>query len=134
MRPHASEMGRASQWLEEMCLSHGVPRDHVARLLLCLDEALANVLDHGGPQALATPIRLAFEAAPEAASRSACVTVSDGGKAFDPFAAPDQPLPESLDDASDRGRGLQMMRACATVLRYRREGGLNHLTFGTTWE
>jgi len=127
-------MRHASEWLEALCHERGVPREHVDRLLLCLDDALANVLAHGGPMALSNPIRLLFEmhAGPE--SRTASVTLSDSGIAFDPVSAPDNPLPKGLDDAELNGRGLQMIRAIASVLRYRREDGRNHLTFGTRWE
>lgn len=134
LRAHVSEMPRASEWLEGLCRKHGVPEDHLARLLLCLDEALANVLDHGGPKALAHPIRLLFEVLGDPGARTASVTVSDAGPAFDPVSAPANALPQTLEDAAPRGRGLQMMRAAAPVLRYRRGDGHNHLTFGTRWE
>ena len=108
--------------------------EHAGRLLLCLDDALANVLAHGGPTALSHPIRLQFEMRVDAESRTASVTLSDAGIAFDPVSAPDKALPATLEDAVPHGRGLQMIRACSSVLRYRREGGRNHLTFGTSWE
>jgi serine/threonine-protein kinase RsbW len=127
-------MRRASEWLEALSQQHGVPQEHVERLLLCLDEAIANVLDHGGPAALSSPIRLRFEMRADPESRTASVTLSDAGPAFDPVSAPDKALPETLEEASPRGRGLQMIRACAPVLRYRREGGRNHMTFGTYWQ
>lgn len=134
LRADASEMPRASAWLEARCQEHGVPDDHLARLLLCLDEALANVLDHGGPTALAHPIRLLFEVRGDPGPRTASVTVSDAGPAFDPVSAPEKSLPQTLEDAAPRGRGLQMIRAAAPVLRYRRGDDHNHLTFGTRWE
>jgi len=134
LRADASEMGRASEWLETLCLQHGVPPEQVARLLLCLDEAIANVLDHGGPTALEHPIGLVFETGGSPKAGTASVTVSDAGPPFDPVAAPDKALPDTLEEASHRGRGLQMIRAAAPVFHYRREAGLNHLTFGTRWE
>jgi serine phosphatase RsbU (regulator of sigma subunit)/anti-sigma regulatory factor (Ser/Thr protein kinase) len=130
----AAEGPRAAEWLEVMCSKHGVPRESVDRLLLCLDDAFANVLAHGGPAALSQPIGLQFEIEVDAQSRTAIVTLSDAGIAFDPVSAPDKPLPKTLEEAVPSGRGLQMIRACASVLRYRREGGRNHLTFGTRWE
>lgn len=133
LRADVSEMGRASEWVEARCLEQGVPPEQVSRLLLCLDEAFANVLDHGGPVALSHPVRFQFETHADAESRTATVTVSDAGPAFDPVSAPDKALPKTLDEASSRGRGLQMIRAIATVLRYRRDAGHNHLTFGTSW-
>jgi len=130
-------MTHASQWLEARCDEHGVPGEHVARLLLCLDDALANVLTHGGPTALSNPIKLQFEVRAEPESRTASVTLSDAGIAFDPVGAPGKALPKGLDDldtAELNGRGLQMIRAAASEFRYRREDGRNHLTFGTRWE
>ena len=126
-------MQRASEWLEATCRQHGVPREQVDRLLLCLDDALANVLEHGGPTALSRPIGLLFEMRDDPESWTASVTLSDAGPAFDPVSAPDNALPKTLDDAQPNGRGLQMIRASSSLLRYRREDGLNHLTFGTSW-
>jgi len=134
LRAEASQAPRAPEWLEALCSERGVPRDHVDRLLLCLDDALSNVLAHGGPGALSHPIRLLFEMRADAESRTATVTLSDAGIAFDPVTAPGNALPKTLEDAVPHGRGLQMIRAASSVLRYRREDGRNHLTFGTCWE
>jgi serine/threonine-protein kinase RsbW len=133
LRADATEALRASAWLEAHCMKHGVPHEHVARLLLCLDDAFANVVAHGGPSALVHPIRLHFAMRDEPESRTASVTLSDGGAAFDPVSAPEKPSATTLDDAVPNGRGLRMIRASSSVLRYRREGGRNHLTFGTCW-
>ena len=133
LRADASEMGRASQWVDALCRQHGVPQEQVGRLLLCLDDALANVLTHGGPAALSHPIGLLFEMSVDPESRTASVTLSDAGTAFDPVSAPEKEPPKTLDEAVPHGRGLQMIRACSSVLRYRHEGGRNHLTFGTSW-
>lgn len=134
LRADASAVPRASEWLEALCRERGVPEEPINRLLLCLDDALANVLSHGGPSALSGPIQLLFEMRVDPGSRTASVTLSDAGSAFDPVSAPDKPLPKTLEEAVPHGRGLQLIRACTTVLRYRREEGRNHLTFGTSWE
>jgi anti-sigma regulatory factor (Ser/Thr protein kinase) len=134
LRADASAGPHASEWLEALCGENGVPREHVDRLLLCLDDALANVLAHGGPTALSNPIQLRFEMHDDPESRTASVTLSDAGIPFDPVSAPEKALPKTLDDALPHGRGLQMIRASASVLRYRREEGRNHLTFGTRWQ
>ena len=39
----------------------------------------------------------------------------------------------SLDEATTSGMGLEILRRCSDLLRYRHEGGLNHLTFGARW-
>jgi serine/threonine-protein kinase RsbW/sigma-B regulation protein RsbU (phosphoserine phosphatase) len=126
-----AEMPRASKWLEAQCVENGVPAPQVERLLLCLDEVLANVIYHGGASALAEPVRLSFELGPEGSGRVAEVTVCDAGAAFDPLAAPLKAPAASLEEAATTGRGLEMLRQMADVLDYRREDGLNKLRFGT---
>ena len=51
---------RASGWLESAALAQNVPLQQVVRLDHCLDEALANVIRHGGPTALSSPVHLQF--------------------------------------------------------------------------
>jgi len=45
-------------WLESAALGEGVPGDQILRLDHCLDEALANVISHGGPVALTSLVLL----------------------------------------------------------------------------
>lgn len=124
----AAEARRASEWLDATCQRRGVPLAQTERLLLCLEEALANVLAHGKP-APAEPIVLRFETTLGVAS----VTVSDAGRAFDPLSVPRRVAPRTLDEASTGGMGLQLIRRCADLLQYRHQDGRNHLTFGTRW-
>lgn len=141
-RPDAITIGadaqgarRASIWLETACGEQGVPRPQIDRLALCLEEALANIIAHGGELARAEPVRVHLEIEPCAEGGvGAKVTVSDAGNAFDPLTAPMAAIPRSLDEALPRGMGLGLIRQCSWSLGYRRQGGFNHLTFGTRWE
>ena len=141
-RPDAITIGadaqgarRASIWLDTACGNLGVPRDQIDRLTLCLEEALANVIAHGGELARAEPVRVHLEVEPcEEGGVGARVTVSDAGNAFDPLTAPMAAVPRNLDEALPRGMGLGIIRQCSWSLAYRRHGGFNHLTFGTRWE
>jgi serine/threonine-protein kinase RsbW len=140
-RPEAITIGadakgarRASIWLESACGQQGVPRPQVDRLTLCLEEALANIIAHGGELARAEPVVVQLEVEPCAdGGFGATVTVSDAGQAFDPLTAPIAAVARSLDEALPRGMGLGIIRQCSWSLGYRRQGGLNHLTFGTRW-
>ena len=140
-RPEAITIGadaqgarRASIWLESACGQQGVPRPQVDRLALCLEEALANVIAHGGELAHSEPVRVQLEIEPcEDGGYGAKVTVSDAGSAFDPLTAPMAAVPRNLDEALPRGMGLGIIRQCTWSLAYRRQGGFNHLTFGTRW-
>lgn len=127
------EVRRASEWLATACRQHDVPQASADRLVLCLNEVLANVITHGGSAALSAPIRILVEVGIEEGGRKAGVTVSDAGRAFDPLSVPERTLPTTLDEASPGGLGLVMIRRCADWLHYRREDGRNHLTCGTRW-
>lgn len=130
---HAAQVRHASDWLATSCRQRDVPPASVERLELCLNEALANVISHGGSTALSAPIRLLLEITLDRDCGEASVTVSDAGMAFDPLAVPEKSLPKTLDQASPGGLGLVMIRRCSDWLHYRHADGLNHLTFGTRW-
>ena len=130
---NGEDVRRASDWLSATCRQHEVPEALVERLLLCLNEVLANVIVHGGHAALASPVRLMLEVSIDGGSGKAGVTVSDAGVAFDPLSVPPRALPKTLDEASGGGLGLVMIRRCADWLDYRNEHGHNYLTFGARW-
>ena len=130
---NGAEVRRASEWLDTTCRQRDVPQALVGRLVLCLNEVLANVIDHGGGTALSAPIRLLLEVRLDQDGSKAGVTVSDAGMAFDPLSVPKKILPKTLAEAAPGGLGLVMIHRCADWLDYRHEGGHNHLTFGTRW-
>lgn len=130
----SSEIWRASEWLSEACLARDVPEALTERLVLCLNEVLANVVVHGGAKARSAPIGLVLETQQSEERGNAIVTVTDAGPAFDPTSVPDTPAPKTLAEAEPGGRGLKIIRRCSDWLRYRHERGLNQLTFGARWE
>ncbi|MDP2241482.1 MAG: ATP-binding protein [Burkholderiales bacterium] len=130
---NGAEVRRASEWLDTTCRRHDVPQALVERLVLCLNEVLANVITHGGGKALVAPIRLLLEVRFDQDCSKASVTVSDAGMAFDPLSVPKRILPKTLAEASPGGLGLVMIRRCSDWLHYRHEDGHNHLTIGTRW-
>jgi serine/threonine-protein kinase RsbW len=128
------EARRASSWLESAALAQNVPREQVVRLDHCLDEVLANVIRHGGPTALASPVHLQFGVRRGSGECTAELSVSDAGVAFDPstFAAV-APHPASLVDARPGGLGLLLIRNFSDELSYRHGQGRNHLTITVNW-
>ena len=134
IRPDAAEVRRASQWLEAAALQQRVPAEQVARLDLCLNEALANILAHGGPSARQSDVRLQLRMHQESAVHEAAVTVSDSGIAFDPLAYDAEPLPGTLEEIEPGGLGLIRMKQAADHLDYERSEGRNQLTFAVRWD
>ena len=54
------------------------------------------------------------------------------GRALGQAAMP-RPAPESLTDAQSGGLGIVMIHSFSDTLRYRRDDGLNRLTFAVRW-
>jgi len=133
IRADAAEVRPASEWLARACEARGVPERQTLRLDLCLNEALANVIAHGGDQARASPVVLRIDVSTEPAGQQACITLLDSGPAFDMTAAEPGALPMSLADADPGGLGLTMIRNLSDSLSYRRLDGRNELVFGVRW-
>ncbi len=129
----ASEVRRASAWLETTALEHKVPAEQIYRLDLCLNEVLANIMTHGGPSARTSPVRLVFHTLCGAGSCQAVVMVSDSGIAFDPLGHEQKLGPRTLSEAEPGSLGLVMMHGFADDLSYRYSEGRNELTFRVRW-
>ncbi len=133
IRAVVDDVRPASAWLEQSCDVRGVPVPQILRLDLCLNEALANVIAHGGDQALWGPVSLRLEVSRDAQIHRASVTVRDGGSPFDATAAQLGPRPLTLDEAEPGGLGLLMLRELSDALTYRRDAEQNELTFSVHW-
>ncbi len=129
----AGDVRRASAWLGQIGDARGVPADQIARLDLCLNEALANVISHGGHQALVVPVLLRMEVNNAEDLCQASVTVIDSGPAFDSASAPMGARPTTLEDAVPGGLGRLMILNFSDDLVYRHVDGCNELTFSVRW-
>ena len=135
IRADFRETRRASAWLESAAAREGVPSDQIVRLDHCLDEALANVISHGGPDAVAATVVLQLDIHRGRGNCTAKLSIVDQGLPFDPSVLPGGPTPKpaSLAEASIGGLGLAMIRSFSDELRYRRTDGRNHLTISVSW-
>ncbi len=122
-----------SQWLQEHAQRWEVPETAVMRLDLCLNEAVANSLTHGGPGVLLVPLELALQYAEDGDTSSVTLSVDDGGMPFDPTTSALPPQARSLVDASPGGLGMRMLRSTADALRYQRLGDKNRLAIEVRW-
>ena len=133
IRADSAETRRASAWLRVTGEARGVPGECINRLDHCMDEALANVIAHGGPGAREADIAICLEVRCDAGLNVAALHISDAGFAFDPTSAPTAARPGSLAEAQPGGLGIPMMRSYAERIGYTRTGERNHLTFMVTW-
>jgi anti-sigma regulatory factor (Ser/Thr protein kinase) len=124
----ASELRRAAAWLHAEAAARTVPDQHIARLDMCLHEALANIIDHGG-LAAGAPVQLHLQVQPG----SATLTLEDGGVAYDPTQAVAPPRPLTLEDTLPGGLGVVMLRSHSDQLDYARCDGRNQLAVTVRW-
>ena len=101
----AEGVGYASAWLENTCRELDVPADEIYRLDICLNEALANVLDHGSIASRPLPVRLHLVVH----HNEATVTISDPGVPFDPLLNTVKSIPQTLAEAEPGGLGILMI-------------------------
>lgn len=106
-----SQIGPASSWVSQTCRVLDVPGEAMARLDICVNEVLANILSHGGAGALAAPIRLQLSVARDHEHGAATLTIRDQGIPFDSTCCVVRPVAVSLADAQPGGLGVVMLRA-----------------------
>lgn len=132
-RAESGGLRQVTAWLRQIGHDFGVPAEPLHRIDVCLHEALANILEYGGINALSNPVELSVDVRHESARGEAIITVIDAGHAFDPLAAPTKPPPRTLADAEPGGLGLLMLRQFSDQLSYCYCGERNQLTFAVHW-
>ena len=118
------ELERLSTTIEDLGRDDNWSFDLSFQVNLVLEELWLNVVNHGHEDGFhEVEIELTSEA------ESLTVEITDEGKPFNPLnEAPAPDVTASLEDRSMGGLGLHLVRTLMDELRYRREGGRNHLT------
>jgi serine/threonine-protein kinase RsbW len=133
IRPDPREVRRASTWLAERCQEQGVPEAQIQRLDLCLNEVLANLIEHAGTGVRQGGVDLELEVLCHQGAGEATLVVRDGGASFDPVTFSPGPAPRTLGEAEPGGLGLVLLRSFSDELHYRRADGRNELRIGVHW-
>ncbi len=133
VQPCAQELRRCSLWLTEACRQQGVPEEAAGKLELCLNEVLANLIEHAGAATSGRPVTLALAIADGGERGLATLTVIDEGPAFDPLAVSRPALPRTLQEAEPGGLGLLLVRRFMDERSYERSDGSNVLKLGIHW-
>lgn len=125
LRKDVNELPRLAAFARATAEHDGVGQDQVFALELCLEEAVANIILHGGTGDHAgTHIRVTITYDAPAL----IVLLEDDGSAFDPTQVPPPPTPASLAEAPIGGLGVHLMRKLTSEMRYERIDGKNCLT------
>jgi anti-sigma regulatory factor (Ser/Thr protein kinase) len=123
LRNTISELPELSRWIES-CTREDVSSDTAFAVALCLEEAVANIMMHGGEEG----DRLEISVELERERGALTARIEDNGRAFDPTQAPARAPAASLKDAKIGDLGIHLMRSFASEMRYGRSGGRNRLT------
>lgn len=118
------ELRRLAALVEEFGAGENWPPDLVFQVNLVLEEVAINVINYGHDGGL-HEIEIALTSELDALT----IEVIDDGRAFDPTkdaTVPDVTLP--MEERSVGGLGVYLVRTMMDEMRYRREGGRNHLT------
>ena len=106
----------AQQTIMEEVKSRGYSDNAVFAIRLALDEALNNAISHGNKKDKSKKVTIEYQIGEAAVT----ISVTDEGPGFNPVNVPDPTLDEFLE--RPHGRGIMLMRAYMTDVRFGRDG------------
>ena len=122
--PDIDKIPCLNDWVEACCSEAGVSGDLIFKLTLALEEAVANVIQHGFT---GSPPPHRIEIALAIGDDDVVAEVIDNGELFDPCAAPEPDRDAPLEVRDPGGLGIHLIRRMVDVVEYRRIGGENRL-------
>jgi anti-sigma regulatory factor (Ser/Thr protein kinase) len=118
------EVGRAQDQLAALWLTHGLPEAAHYAVSVGLEEALSNIIRHGGIAGKPHRISIHFLLDGDVFQ----LELADDGQPFDPLtAAPAPNLAETLQQRQPGGLGVFLLRSLFDDLHYQYADGWNHL-------
>jgi anti-sigma regulatory factor (Ser/Thr protein kinase) len=116
-----SDVSGATAWVAGQLAEANLAEDVRYNIEVCVEEALANLVEHARPAGDSKDIAVCVDADRDGAT----IVVTDRCVAFDSTRAP--PPPE-LGTNQVGGRGLRLLRALSSDLAYHTHDGGNELT------
>jgi sigma-B regulation protein RsbU (phosphoserine phosphatase) len=123
LAPDLAEVSRMTAWAEACCGGAGLD-DLAFKLVLALEEAVANVVNHAFV-GVAPPHRI--EVVLDTGDGQVVAEVIDNGRAFDPSTAPEPDLSLPLAERDPGGLGILLIHRMMDRVEYRRSDGKNCL-------
>ena len=125
VRGDTAELGRVRASVRAWAERAGLPDPPARRLVLAVDEAVANAVEHG----LAPGAQIVVRGEP--GRRRLTVVVRYRGPRFDPTTAPVPPPDQALRERAEHGYGLHLIRSLADAT-YRWDGRANEVRLTAT--
>ena len=118
-----SELRGLAEWIKART-PQVLSADTVFAVQLCLEEAVANIIMHGG--AKDDRLKIAIEL--ERDGGTLVARIEDTGCEFDPTQFPPVSVAKSLEKAKVGDYGIHLIRCFASGMHYERQEGRNRLT------
>lgn len=124
LRNDIADLDRLSSFVQAIAEEATLNPDQLFAVGLCLEEAVTNVIRHGGIEDRSgTPISVTLlSGAPELA-----FCLEDVGRPFDPTTVVPPRAAASLEEAPIGGLGIPLMRKMTRDMSYERRDGRNRL-------
>lgn len=119
-----SEIGRLSEFIEEVGNDFSLSPDITFNLNLVLEEAVVNIINYAYPKENHELIYLSAGLH----EGSVIFILTDTGKEFDPTAAPEADVTLPADEREIGGLGIFLIRQIMNEVKYERIEGKNVLT------
>jgi anti-sigma regulatory factor (Ser/Thr protein kinase) len=127
-RADATKLCGLRNQIYQLCEEEGLPAQATRLMVLAIDEAVTNIIEHGE----LPPARSVIEIALEIGDGKLIAEISDGGKPFDP--TPNRKEP-SRHGFPRRGFGLYLIHKIVDAMHYERTSeGCNVLTLTKSFE
>ncbi len=102
-----------------------LPDDEENKIILAVDEAVSNIIEHGYDSKLEGSIEVEIEADDDQFK----IIIRDSGKMFDPEGIQDPDIGDHVSAGRKRGLGIFLMRQIMDEVRYKFQDGVkNELT------
>lgn len=112
----ASALARVADALDAFCAAEGIPPGTAWRLHVAVDEIVTNIVTHGAAGGPVPGIETTFGRSEDVLE----IVIADDGPAFDPLAAPDADVSQSLDGRQPGGLGIAIVKGLMDDVRYER--------------
>lgn len=117
------ELGRLSEFIEELGEALSLSTETTMHINLALEEAISNIIMYAYPQEEEHEIYLKVNAA----KQQLIFLLTDNGLSFDPTDVPDVDLSLSAEERQIGGLGIFLIRSIMNEVSYQRLDGENRL-------
>ena len=119
-----SELKALNQHLNNWGADIGLKDLSIARINICLDELLTNIVSYGFDDDFDHNIKFTLNGD----SNCVIINMEDDGRPFNPLEKIDPDFPDNVESAKIGGLGIHIIRKLMDSVSYERKQGINKLT------